>query len=466
MDKSRQDRLNKMLEDKPDSWLREEIVRLCTLAPECFVRVIQDAMQDFGRATWLVDELVLEYWELAVSTITYAAKHPREYFEDSYDDEWNYSSCDDEWSNDDYDNCSHTYSLLEKIEGLANECSSSMRRVLIEHASALYGRANEEISEDLLNLCHILCLKEEDWRFLINQLMRDSGADNSREILDILLLLRDEEAYEELRLKHLYTGGDYLELTHFYEEKGLLEQAESYARKGLVQGQWSIRGLMDYLIKLYKEKHDVGGLQWIMDTCFERCMSHMEAVETLFDTGKEIDEYELAKNCLLKLIEHSQGSNCKGLYSKAKDFLTNQDFQAIEEQLLEKLKKANLDAYLEALIQREDYLLAMDIVENHIHRWMGSYTSQDYISILRLLEPLLPYRVIEAYEKLANSFIRQGAGKRRKNYLAAVRSLNDMKRVYLEVLNDPAAWRQKIVILRGLNESKRAFMEESLVLDD
>ena len=140
--------------------------------------------------------------------------------------------------------------------------------------------------------------------------------------------------------------------------------------------------------------------------------------------------------------------------------MSSADFAVIEPALLEQIKNSDTEEYLEALIDRGEYHKAYETMSKRALPQKNWYSSADYQQAATRLEEHLPEQIIEHYFRLMQRLIEQGAGKDRKNYVAAVRYLGRAKSVYLRVLKDEERWRRKLAEIKLMFASRRAFIEE------
>jgi hypothetical protein len=72
-------------------------------------------------------------------------------------------------------------------------------------------------------------------------------------------------------------------------------------------------------------------------------------------------------------------------------------------------------------------------------------------------------KIIEYYLRLALYYVENGAN--RKSYVTSMKYFKKAKEIYLKILKDKPRWESKLVEIRERYKKRKAFMEESLVLD-
>ncbi len=72
-------------------------------------------------------------------------------------------------------------------------------------------------------------------------------------------------------------------------------------------------------------------------------------------------------------------------------------------------------------------------------------------------------KIIEYYLKIAVSHVERGAD--RKSYVNSMEYFKKAKAIYINILDDKTRWLDKLSEIREVNKKRRAFLEESKVLD-
>jgi methionine synthase II (cobalamin-independent) len=74
-----------------------------------------------------------------------------------------------------------------------------------------------------------------------------------------------------------------------------------------------------------------------------------------------------------------------------------------------------------------------------------------------------PEKIIEYYFKLALYDVENGAN--RKSYVTSMKYFKKAKEIYLDILDDKPRWESKLTEIKARYNKRKAFMEESRVLD-
>jgi hypothetical protein len=472
MDKSRLETLSSALVGKNAKWLRDEIVRLCELYPDGYQTVIADIAKSSGRTTALADALLLECWQGAAVAIEETFDLEEDFYQEGYYYDYGF-----------HDSCgtSKPDAFTEAIDGLKQAtdqidgASENLRRQIVAKAVKMYGTANAEVSlgafwdsgldDELWDFIEHLCLDDSDLRVLCDLLEQQSDSWSTEKRLEVLWELGDDAAFENLRLANLSSCADYLDLVEFYKRDQKHDLALEYAEQGLRQGEGRIDSLAKFLIDHYASKGLSDRLEQTVTLCMECEQYEYQSATAAFDYFREHSNYELAKKYLLVSITHISRSDVSGLYKQVEGFLTKDDFAQIETLLLDTIKAVDHEIYLDVLIQRGELREAMDAMRKSARPTPHRYSRVDHHRAAEQLAQHFPEEIIEYYFGFATSLIGLGAGRNRKNYKAAVDYLSLARHVYLDVLQDNARWRRKLTEIRGLYQSRRAFLEESLILD-
>ena len=98
------------------------------------------------------------------------------------------------------------------------------------------------------------------------------------------------------------------------------------------------------------------------------------------------------------------------------------------------------------------------VITEKISLWGNDY---DYYA--DKLKNDFPEKIIEYYFMLAINHVEKGAN--RKSYITSMKYFKKAKEIYLKILKDKPRWESKLAEIRERYKKRKAFMEESRVLD-
>jgi hypothetical protein len=200
-----------------------------------------------------------------------------------------------------------------------------------------------------------------------------------------------------------------------------------------------------------------------MQTCERRKQELDFFTGKLFEYYQKQNDYENAKNYLLKNFECKQSRELDKEYTKIKDYLNEADWLAVENKLFEALKKRNLSGYMGVCLSKG---LKQEVYDIITKKTPGlQYWDIDYDFFADKLKKDFPEKIIEYYFALSDSHIELGAGKDRRNYVQAVYYLKKVKEIYLKILKDKPLWESRLAQLKEQNQKRKAFIEEAKVLE-
>jgi hypothetical protein len=434
MDKSKLKTVERIIRDKSEAQLKGLIIELCGKFSDAYEHILLWG-KDTGGAD-INDKLALEYWRKAEKII----------------DEFNQYGGGSEYEEEE------VYGFIESISELIPSLSWATRKKIIDGMLVQYHYGNSGFDDSLTDACFELCKERDEWLYLVEKLNANDRRWNKKLVMDIYKIIGDDEAFLKMRTKNLEYGTDYFELVQHYDVKGDIDTALSWAHKGLEKGEGRIKDIITYLFDHYEDKNETAKLEELFTTCEKRQQERSTVAGKLFIYYKDKDNYENAKRCLLKEFEYTRNGKLNEFYKRIMEYLTDDDWQQIESELFTTLKKRDMEGYLHICLEKGLKQEVYDIITSK-----GSTWGSDYDYFANKLKKDFPEKIIEYYYKLALHHVEVGSN--RKNYKQSMKYFKKTKDIYIKVLKDKPRWDRKLVEFRLRYKTRRAFLEESRVLD-
>jgi len=433
MDKNKIKTVERLIRDKSEAQLKGLIVELCDKFSDAYEHILL-----WGKSTGGVDindKLAFEYWEKAEKII----------------DEFNsYGGGSDYEENE-------AYGYIESISELMPTLSWATRQKIMDGMLVQYHYGNSGFDDSLTDACFEMCKEREEWLYLAGKLEAYGGSWDKRLVMNIYKIIGDDESFLEMRNNNLHHGSDYFEMVQYYEEKGDKDSALSYADKGLEKGAGRIDHLVVYLFDYHEERKNTNELEKLFAICEQREQERSIIAGRLFDYYKTQNDYENAKRCLLKEFEYTQNRGLDKHYGKLKLYLNDSDWSLVEEKLFNALKTRNIESYLNICLEKGMKQEVYDIIVEKTGRW-----GADYDFFADKLKKDFPEKIIEYYFKRAINLVDGGD---RKSYKQSMKYFKKAKDIYAKILKDNPRWDAKLAEIRERYKTRRAFLEESRVLD-
>lgn len=350
------------------------------------------------------------------------------------------------------------YDYIERVCELFPVLSWKTRQEIMDRMLTQYYYSNSGFDDELTDACFRMCQDKQDWLYLAEKLLSYGRDWDKKLVMDIYRRIGDNEAFLDLRSRNLYYGVDYFELVEYYAKKGEITNALSFAYKGLEEGIGRINELVLYLFEYYEKIKDTTELEKIMQICENKNQECSLASGRLYEYYKNNGDYENAKKYLLKEFNYSKRNNLDKQYEKVKDFLSKSDWQSVERELFISLKKRDTISYLNICLCKGMKQEVYSVITEKISLWGNDY---DYYA--DKLKNDFPEKIIEYYFMLAINHVEKGAN--RKSYITSMKYFKKAKEIYLKILKDKPRWKSKLAEIRERYSKRRAFLEESRVLD-
>ena len=434
LDKNKLKTIEKLIRDASEARLKGLIIELCEEFPDAYEHILR-----WGKGSANVDindKLAFEYWSKAEKII----------------DEFN------EYGGGPDDEEDEACGFMESISELIPALSWQTRRKIMDGMLVQYHYGNSGFDDMLTDTCFEMCKERDEWLYLADSLLRHGRDWSKTLVMQIYKNIGDDESYLALRGSNLRFGSDYFELVEFYTEKGDAEKALSYALKGLEYGDGSIGDLVKYLFNYYERKNDTVELERIFSICEQKKSECASVAAKLFAYYKTRNDYDNAKKYLLKEFDNIRSNRLDEQYEKVKQYLTDSDWQAVENTLFGALKTRDIEGYMRVCLAKGMKEEVYNIITEKTTRWGNDY---DYFA--DKLKKDFPEKIIIYYLKLAVNKVEGGAN--RKSYKESMKYFKKAKEIYIKILKDKPRWERMLDELKARYKTKRAFLEEAKVLE-
>jgi len=434
MDAKKMQTINKIIRDKSEAQLKGLIAELCDKFPDAYEHILIWGKNSGGSD--ITEKLALEFWKKAEKTI------------DEFNEYGGGSDYEEEES------CEY----IEKIVELIPVLPWKTRQKIMDGMLVQYHYGNSGFDDLLTDTCFKMCKERDEWLYLAENLLSRGRDWNKTLVMRIYKTIGDDEAYLALRMENLRYGSDYYELVQYYLEKDDIAKALSYAHLGLEKGDGRIDHLVSYLFEYYENLKNTAELEKLMQICESRKMEQAFVSGRLYEYYKNNNDYENAKKYLLKEFEHIRSNALDEQYKKVKAFLTEADWQIVENKLFVNLKSRDICGYMRVCLEKGLKQEVYDIINAKV-----SPMYNDYDFFADKLKNDFPEKIIEYYLKLALCHVENGAN--RKSYIASMKYFKKAKDIYIKILKDKSRWERKLAEIKELYKKRRAFLEEARVLD-
>lgn len=295
------------------------------------------------------------------------------------------------------------------------------RRVLLDEVIPYIASGNAGMDDSLYEVAYAACRDDEDLRDLARRfeaLQQSGPMDDARRTYR---RLGDRDKYLALRALGMEYGADYHDLATYYWEAGERDRAIQVAREGLERG----RGRMDELRQFMAER--------------------------ALEAGDRAQYLELQ-------FAQAAGGLTERSYRAFRKLCSKAEWRAYEPRMLAVLHDARTDTDQRLLIHllRKEYDLAMGVLAGMAYR-RGWFGTEAILQAASRLEARYPERVLAFYASGLGSLDRSQT---REEYARNARVVLKMRRVWLDVLQQPEEWRAFARRVKAQNHRRPAFQEE------
>ena len=311
------------------------------------------------------------------------------------------------------------HQVAAKLEDKKTRPSQSQRRELQDAVLANLDSGSPVVDDALHLLADAACETAEDFHALARRLevlRSDMARSHARRIYR---KLGDRDRFLALRLKRLETGADYHDLASFYWDQGDRQQAMATAYEGLQ----TVKGRMDELRSFLADRaKEFGDRQGFL-------------------------ELQFAQRTRMLTLEN---------YRAFESQCTPDEWAHYEPRMLAVLPRAKPLAQLRIHLYRQEFPQAVAVFSQF------QYTedledAELLLSLAAQLEAHATQIVLQFY--LAGLALHPSPGLR-EFYIHQTTLALKARRLWVEVLKDPAAWETYLRDLKAANRRRSAFQEE------
>ena len=365
--------------------------------------------------------------------------------------------------------------LVDAFQG--NDSLQQEKADIITQLMKYYLQGNFGLTDWVYETAYKLCSQKSDYMILIDSLkgkvrQKASSSYHKELLADLYGTIGDTEAQRSTLESRLEYGMDYWRLAQYWTEQGQAEKALQVIREGIEKGQGRKIELYAALQEQYRKQGDYEGIFKLLLQKVERQdldnrnhFTHDNTYNCLWEHYSEQGEYQGIAKLLEMRLQHNDID--LRFYQEAEANLTQEDWndfaprirQNLQERIQNKQQRGPHMWYVpyaaeETKILAEIYEYSGDI--NNLFE-----TIKHDVKLLREYEArLLPSYPVEYLAQYRNIIDRLIATRGRDNYKTAAQYAATIKRIYLDIQHEPAAWKQYINSLLATNKQLRALKEE------
>ncbi|WP_436864847.1 hypothetical protein [Bacillus fungorum] len=361
------------------------------------------------------------------------------------------------------------YDVYEYVRGIIDllseyPISSEERRLLIKRLYVQYELGNSGLNDIIMDTIYEICQSDSDWKYVIKLLGKSPDEYDQKLIMKIYKeQLQDGEAYLELRLKMLEYGMDYWDLAEYYISMNQLDKAVEIAETGLENGKGRLTELFAFVFEYYAEREETDHIQDLVEQAF-----HIESdVDMISKCAvqyfKKKNEYEKIKSTLVKAFRiNSYHKEYYADFNTMKEQLTVEDWEKIQEEMIEIVKKESVIDYLKICYDHEMYNEMLAIISKSPRTMYEYNLGKNLDPIADQLIDKYPQKIVEYYWNKGGILILEG---NRKRYKEAVKHLKKVKDILENKLQDKEAWEFNLKALKEHHKKKKALLDELKVFE-
>ncbi len=364
----------------------------------------KEAGQKFGNHNLIIEKQLRKHWKKASGIIEEFDMYgggPEPDEEDAYDE-------------------------LEAMEELLenNEISWEVRQEVLDEMLYFVASDNSGFTDGLVDIAFVLCRTKEEYLYLADFLNSKGNSYYRNLAADIYLKNGEDEKFIESKKANLNYGSDYLELAGYYEKHGDEKKALKIVLEGLNKCNGRLDEIYSYLFNYYKRKKDETALEKLYKDSKKRKWNQDTMTELMHQYYTEKGDYPKQKEMLLELISCPGRKHMKDLYKKCRDELSAKDFQEEEGKILKAVKKNDLSAYFDILIEKDETGEVIEYLTSHPQRGGWGLDVDHYFS--KRLTGKYPREIVELYWGEVSFYV--GLGKE-SNYRHAAAILKEIRKL-------------------------------------
>lgn len=338
------------------------------------------------------------------------------------------------------------YDALEDMEKLLeeNEVSWAVRKEVLDQMLRFAASDNSSFTDYLMDIALVICVNRQESLYLADFLMGVESSYYRGVAARLYLENGEEQKFVESKKANLLYGSDYLELAAYYEEHNEEQMAFRTVSEGLKKADGSLEGIFKYLFEYYEKNGEEAALENLYAIAEKKKRQKDTAAGLLYQYYRKKGDYGKTKEFLLKWMSCCNSSQMLQLYQKCRQELTEEDFAKEEAGILKGIRKRDLSAYFDILIDKGETKEVMEYITKH-QQYRGWGLDGGHYFSKRLLDGH-PREIVEMYWEEAAFYV--GLGKE-KNYTHAAHVLKEIQKIMKQ-----SSWEEE------WDARYRAFLEE------
>lgn len=340
------------------------------------------------------------------------------------------------------DACDMLRNMMKLFED--NEVSWIVRKEILDEMLDFIASDNSGFTDFLMDIAFIMCTNKQENLYLADSLIKNSNSYYRGVAARIYLENGEEQKFVESKKANLQYGSDYLELAAYYKKHNDEETALKTVLEGLNKAYGRLDEMYEYLFKHYEKNKNEAALEKLYAGSEKRNRDQDTITELMHQYYQKKGDYEKQKKALLKLLLCCDNRELRKLYQKCMQELSDEDFRKEEAAILSTIKKRNLSAYFDILMDKGETKEVIEYITQH-QQYRGWGLDQGHYFSKRLSAGY-PREIVDMYWKEAAFYVSLG---KEKNYDHAVGVLKEIRTIM-----------KKNKWIDEWNDRYKAFLEE------
>lgn len=323
---------------------------------------------------------------------------------------------------DEDDACDALESMMKLLED--NEVSWIVRKEILDEMLGFVASDNSGFTDYLMDIAVNMCTNKQENIYLADSLIENANSYYRGLAAKIYLENGEEQKFVEGKKANLQYGSDYLELAAYYRKKNDKETALKIVLEGLDKAVGRLDGIYEYLFEYYEKNKNEAALEKLYAQSEKRNRDQDTITELMHQYYRRKGDYEKQKKTLLKLLSCCDIGELRKLYQKCGRELTEEDFKKEESAILKTIKKRNLSAYFDILIDKRETKEVIEYITQHPQHGGWGLDQGHYFS--KRLSGEYPREVVAMYWREVAFYVSLG---KEKNYAHAVGVLKEIRTI-------------------------------------
>lgn len=234
----------------------------------------------------------------------------------------------------------------------------------------------------------------------------------------------EEQKFVESKKANLHYGSDYLELAAYYKKHDDKEAALKIVLEGLDKADGRLDEIYEYLFQYYESNENEAALEKLYAQSKKKNRDQDAITELMYQYYQKKGDYGKQKETLLKLVSCCDARELRKLYQKCRKELSNEDFDKEESVILNTIKKRNLSAYFDILMDKGEKKEVIEYIAKHQQYGGWGLDQGHYFS--KRLSAEYPREVLDMYWIEVGFYVSLG---KEKNYNHAVDVLKEIRTI-------------------------------------